>query len=83
MWATLSNAKPPNLNSLVQTLLWRARMNTQRRYEIYTVGVASSVTEKQLLDMFELNPQGMAELVRERGTKIYSDRCEVVKAKIT
>jgi hypothetical protein len=34
----------------------------------------SGITDQDIRAMFEENPQAMADLIRERGHKIYSDR---------
>ncbi len=75
MWSTLQNKEPDSkINLTVNAILLRARMNPQRHYEVYTVRVDPSIDEEDMKRMFEENPQGMADLVRERGNKIYSDR---------
>ena len=55
-------------------LVLRARFNTQRHYEIYAIEVDSSISKDDLVTQFKENPQGMAELIRERGRVIHSDR---------
>lgn len=82
VWATLSNKEPPKLNQIVSAVLLRARYNSQRHYEVYTVSVDKSISEYDLRGLFEENPQGAAELIRERGNKVYSDRHDITKAKI-
>ena len=62
------------LNQVVQHILLRARVNQQRHYEVYTIQTSSSVSEKDLWDMFNNDPQSAAELIRERGNQLYSDR---------
>jgi hypothetical protein len=62
------------LNQIVQNILLRARVNSQRHYEVYTIQTAPGVTEKDLWDMFNNDPQTAAELIRERGNQLYSDR---------
>lgn len=62
------------LNQIVQNILLRARVNQQRHYEVYTIQTSSSVSEKDLWDMFNNDPQYAAELIRERGNQLYSDR---------
>ena len=52
----------------------RARTNTQRCYEIYAIGVDGSITQDDIAAMFKTDPQYAADLIRERGEKIYSDR---------
>ncbi len=64
------------LNRAVQGILLRARVNSQRHYEVYTIQVDSSINERDLWDMFQHNPQHAAELVRERGNKLYSNRLD-------
>lgn len=87
MWDILADRKDQgrghDLNSIVQAITLRAKFNTQRHYEIYTILVDSTVTEQDLRDMFELDPQGSAELIRARGNKMYSDRRAKQKILIT
>jgi len=52
----------------------RARYNSQRCYEIYAIGVDGTITQEDIRDMFETDPQYTADLIRARGEKIYSDR---------
>ena len=64
----------PVLNQIVQNILLRARYNSQRHYEVYTIQTTPGITEKDLWDMFNNDPQYAAELIRERGNQLYSDR---------
>ena len=73
-WALLQDKPGPRLSGIVNAVMMRARMNSQRHYEVYTVTMEESITEQDVKDMFETNPQHMAELIRERGRKVYSDR---------
>lgn len=83
-WALLQDQQPKsNLNSIVQQLLLRARYNPQRHYEIYTMTAVDSISEDDIRDMFESDPQGSAELIRDRGNKVFSDRREISKQRIT
>ena len=73
------DAQPHNkhvaeVNRIYFQLSMRARFNPQRNYEIYSVHTTADITAKDLKRMFEDDPQGTAELIRERGTKLYSDR---------
>jgi hypothetical protein len=76
MWATLSDQpkEGPSLNHIVGSILLRARYNAQRHYEVYTIQVSDGIDEQDLRQMFEDNPQYAADLIRERGNKLYSDR---------
>lgn len=82
MWHAIGGPQGRELGSTLNAILIRARMNPHRNYEIYTVTVDGSITEEDLRQMFEDNPQGMAELVRERGRKIFSDRAKPDQIKI-
>ena len=64
------------LNRAVQGILLRARVNSQRHYEVYTIQTDASVNERDMWELFTSNPQHAAELIRERGNKLYSDRIE-------
>lgn len=82
-WAALTDATSPNLNHIVNAIMLRARYNGQRHYEVYTVTMSEDITETDVREMFEANPQGMADLIRERGHKMYSDRIEQNKVVIS
>ena len=77
MWDLLSESNSSgSFYKIVQAILLRARYNSHRHYEVYTVHVNSDINEQDLWRMFSENPQGMADLIRERGTKIYSDQAQ-------
>lgn len=63
------------LGKIISFMTLRARFNPQRNYEIYAIDCDSSFTQSRWQELFEDNPQGMADLVREKGVKIFSDRC--------
>jgi hypothetical protein len=73
-WAALQDQKSRSLGSVVNSVLLRARANSHRHYEVYTVNMEESMSEQDIRTMFDTNPQGMADLIRGRGHKIYSDR---------
>ncbi|CAB4128751.1 hypothetical protein UFOVP112_69 [uncultured Caudovirales phage] len=82
-WATLKDEDPPvKLASMVNHLMLRARANSQRHYEIYTMNVQEGITDEDIRSMFDADPQGSADLVRDRGNKIYSDRVNQKEVKI-
>jgi len=41
--------------------------------EIYTFEVEGEISKDEMIGMFEDSPQYFAELIREKGNKIYSD----------
>jgi len=56
----------------LQSILVRAKVNSQRQYEVYifnTVGM----TKEDVAQTFEEEPQFMADFIRKNGSKIYSD----------
>jgi hypothetical protein len=91
VWNTLASpdlVDPGNpierqISSTVNAILMRARINSQRHYEVYTIHTDSSVAEKDVWTMFADNPQGAAELIRDRGTKLYSNRMRKGEIQIT
>jgi hypothetical protein len=62
------------LNGIMRSLLLRARFNPHRHYEIYAVDCSEDMDEKFWREQWEEYPQATAELIRERGHKIYCDR---------
>lgn len=68
--SSTTTSENPTLNALVL----RAKFNPQRHYEIYAVEVDDSITKEDLVEMFKDTPQYAADLIRNRGQKIYSDR---------
>lgn len=56
----------------IQHMLLRAHANMQRCYEIYLF--ESTVDEVFLREVFSDDPQLIVELIREKGTQIYSGR---------
>ena len=55
----------------LQMMLLRARVNSQRAYEIYEFN--STMGYKELKNAFEIDPQPVVEWIRENGKKVYSD----------
>lgn len=62
------------VGNIIHVMKLRARANSQRHYEIYYIHTEGSITKETLERYFEDDPQASAELIRERGTKLYSDR---------
>lgn len=73
IWSTLkeqAHTKRPNPIPL-QMMILRARMNSQRSYEIYEF--TSTLSENDLRKEFARDPQPIVNWIRENGHKIYSD----------
>jgi hypothetical protein len=64
--------KPANIP--LDSMIMRARFNSQRCYEIYTFD--SELSEKDIRETFESDPQVMADAIRNVGHKFYSDRAD-------
>ena len=73
-WAVIANKPVPRENFNLEHWQLRARYNMQRHYEIYAIGVDGSITQEDIVDMFKTDAQYAADLIRDRGEKIYSDR---------
>jgi hypothetical protein len=71
------------LDSIVFGLLMRARFNTHRHYEIYSIDCTEGMDEKFWREQWDNYPQETAELIRERGVKLHSDRAQQGAIKIT
>jgi hypothetical protein len=73
IWSTLkeqSHTKRPNPIPL-QMMILRAKVNSQRSYEIYEF--TSTMSENDLRKEFAREPQPIVNWIRENGHKIYSD----------
>jgi hypothetical protein len=66
-----------------QHLLLRARFNSQRHYEIYSVEATDGITAEDIREMFEANPQSAADTIRRLGHCLHSDRAERQRVVIT
>ena len=59
-----------NLNAM----FLRARFNTQRNYEIYTMTVEQGITEEEVTEWFDSDPQNAVDQIRQRGRKLYGEK---------
>ena len=76
-WARIKGEEPIQrnpLDTIIRNLLMRARFNNQRAYEIYAVDCAESMDEEFWQNQWKENPQECANIVREKGEKLYSNR---------
>jgi hypothetical protein len=72
-FALLANRPKPALPNINMWEL-RARYNPQRNYEIYIITATPGISEDDIRNMFEADPQGSANTIRHIGQKFYSDR---------
>ena len=88
VWGTLQGndtvgADPEReFNRIASSILMRARANSHRHYEVYSVTMPAEISVDQVTEMFKVNPQGMADLVRSKGQKHFSARLATGKAVI-
>ena len=71
--AILKEERTPDQPSGIplQMMLLRARVNSQRAYEIYEFN--STMAYDELKEAFNDNPQPVVEWIRENGKQVYSD----------
>ena len=75
----MSETAIPNYNHL----LLRARFNSQRHYEIYSVEATDGITAEDIREMFEASPQSAADTIRRLGHCMHSDRATKDRVLIT
>lgn len=75
MWAMLEGRAPDDIQP-PNIMHWRlrAQMNSQRHVEIYIIDADPDITEQDLREAFEADPQGMVDTIRRIGHEFYSDR---------
>jgi hypothetical protein len=56
----------------LEMMILRARVNSQRHYEIYAFD--SELSEEDIRETFETSPQVIVDAIRNIGHKFYSDR---------
>jgi hypothetical protein len=74
IWSVLKeeDREPKPLGPPLTLLLIRARINAQRKYEIYEF--TSELSYNEVFRLFESDPNTIAQSIRDVGHKIYSDR---------
>jgi hypothetical protein len=70
------------LNGIIQNIILRAQVNSQRHYELYAIDCEDSITKQDIEKMFDNDPQSAADLFRSRGHKMYSNRAEKNRVRI-
>jgi len=66
----IKEVKPANVP--LDMMILRARVNSQRHYEIYTF--ESELSEKYIKETFSSDPQVIVDAIRDVGHELYSDR---------
>lgn len=74
IWNALKDENVPKFDTNLRHLILRARVNSQRHYEIYSITAQDGITKNDIAEMFDNSPQHAADTIRNIGYKIYSDR---------
>ena len=62
------------VDTMIYNLKMRAMFNPQRYYEIYAIDCSKELDAEFWQERWKSDPQFCADLIREKGLKIYSDR---------
>jgi len=76
MWNILKE-KPTGKNpmdDILGAMLMRARFNAERSYEVYAMDCDEGITQEDLFDFWDTSPQAAADLTREKGVCLFSNR---------
>lgn len=76
MWKILKEeptGKNP-LDDILGQMTMRARFNVERSYEIYAMDCEEGITQEDLLNFWDNSPQAAADLTREKGVCLFSNR---------
>lgn len=68
------NTASHKAGSAVNMMLLRARFNPQRFYEVYAIKASTGITADDIKGMFDADPQCAADIIREKGQELFSDR---------
>lgn len=72
MLETLAGKKPKNrLNTQINMMIVRAQANVQRWPEVWAYDTSEDYDHETMSQAWQDNPQGLADLVREKGTNLY------------
>jgi hypothetical protein len=76
LWAILKEEQSKDIEPKIplQYMIMRAKVNSQRCYEIYEFTSTLSYDDVKL--SFEIQPQDVVDFIRKHGYKVYSDRSE-------
>lgn len=71
------------LDDMLAAMLWRARFNTERSYEIYAIDCEEEITQEDLYALWDSNPQHTADFIRSTGIRLFSNRNSARPVQIT
>jgi hypothetical protein len=76
MWKILKGepiGKNP-IDDIIGAMTMRARFNPERSYEVYAMDCEEGITQEDLFDLWDNSPQYAADLTREKGVCMFSNR---------
>lgn len=84
-WVILKGETPGKnpINDIVSYMTLRARFNAERSYEIYAMDCEEGITTEDLFEFWENSPQSAADITREKGICLFTDRNRSHPIKIT
>jgi hypothetical protein len=62
------------IDDILGAMTMRARFNAERSYEIYAMDCDDGITEEDLFQFWDASPQTAADLTREKGVRLFSNR---------
>jgi len=72
MLAVLSGRKPrDHVGQRINMMIMRAKANHQRFPEVWAYDTSDDFEYEDMRNMWEESPQGIADLVREKGTNLF------------
>jgi hypothetical protein len=83
VWNTLQGVETPlrKSNIPLKQMILRAKVNSQRHYEIYQFA-AQGLDIEDIKSAFEDDPQFIVDHIRKNGKKIFSERFQIEKSVI-
>jgi hypothetical protein len=75
-WVILKGETPGKnpIDDIVGAMTMRARFNAERSYEVYAMDCEEGITQEDLFDFWDTCPQAAADLTREKGVRLFSNR---------
>jgi hypothetical protein len=72
-WFAGEEGKDGEMGTLLAIAQWKARSNAGRRPEIWVYDTEQDLSEERMRSMWAEAPQGMADLVRLKGTLLFKE----------
>lgn len=75
-WTILKGESPGKnpIDDIIMSMEMRARFNPARSYEIYAMDCEEGITEEDLFALWDTSPQAAADLTREKGVCLFTNR---------